>query len=1264
MKKKLLLLSVIVFFIMLSFLGWQKCFAGEGSVLLKNCQYPQEVRAGEDFDVTFEMEVTEDLKKDCGLFLHVSLRRPKADIKTTLMINADSAVAFPTSRCKVGDIIKLGPYKVNIPLDAPPGEYSMEAGLFWTQEYPDGSATYEKIPYVNPTREMQALRYYWQVVPKITVSEPRDENFTRGSTDRARVYIQNSLTKVFPVNPFFLGEVKNEINLSAAKNEFESVQISVAAPTVDLKGVKFVASDFMQNERQGVISKDNIKLFLVKYVNTSKPYYNTSRVGAWPDPLVPLSEPMDIAQGKFNTVWFQVYVPKNALAGRYEGNIDIISKEQTLATLKVYLTVRNFALPTASHLKTAFDLKESIFFTFYPKDKRETPENYKLRLESIKRAYNMDMLRHRLDPVHNMDTPKLLKREGGVFNLDFSDFDRKADFYLKNGQKTFSIGEYWSWQSKDMWGKWYGFRDEESIVGVFGAYGKHLKEKGWSANAYAYIFDETFYRVKEVTALIHKADPGIKNLLTMPPDPEYKDIDIWCPRINNFDPASVEPLKAKGKEVWTYIAGTTRPYPNLNLDVAAIEPRILPWICWKFNIGGLLYWSMNWWSTNVNPWENAMTYPRQNGNGCLYYPDKFRPVGSIRLEVLRDGMEDYELFYLLRKRVDGLKKLNNPGRDYSLISRSEAALKLDEEIGEFPAYYTHTPNDIYQKRNLVAGLIEEVDALGLIASDAEDNNDSSLGPEEYSAFLPMDVRPVAVTQVVTTNKGVSKAITLSAVNLGGEALAYAVTNPAHGILSGSGPKYIYTSNAGYSGPDTFTFTVSDSTGVSDLAAVKITVVNRKPMALPHPVATYRGVSKAATLAGIDPDRDSLTYVVTTNPIYGTLSGTSPNFIYVPNPGYVGPDAFTFTVSDGTDVSSPATVNINVVNHKPVALARPVVTYRGVSKAATLAGVDSDKDTLTYIIVTNPAHGTLSGTSPNFIYVPNPGYVGPDAFTFTVSDGTDVSSPATVNINVVNHKPAALARPVVTNKNVSKAATLAGVDSDNDTLTYIIVTNPAHGTLSGTKPNLTYVPNPGYVGADAFIFTVSDGTDISSPATININVINHKPIALAHPVATYRGISKAATLAGVDSDNDVLIYANTNPAHGTLSGTSPNFIYVPNPGYVGPDAFTFTVSDGVAVSNSATININVINHKPNAFTQSVTTNKGISKAITLTSADSDGDSLIYATTNPAHGTLFGSGPSRIYVPSAGYSGSDAFTFTVSDGVDISNSAKVNITVVNK
>src|SRR6185436_11047846 len=152
------------------------------------------------------------------------------------------------------------------------------------------------------------------------------------------------------------------------------------------------------------------------------------------------------------------------------------------------------------------------------------------------------------------------------------------------------------------------------------------------------------------------------------------------------------------------------------------------------------------------------------------------------------------------------------------------------------------------------------------------------------------------------------------------------------------------------------------------------------------------------------------------------------------------------------------------------------------------------------IVVGPAHGTLSGTAPALTYTPALNYNGGDSFTFKARDASLDSNIATVTLTVaaVNDAPVANAQAVVTNEDTAKALVLTATDIDSPTLTYSVVTAPAHGALTGTAPNVTYVPTANYNGPDSFTFKASDGTLFSNVATVSITVspVNDAPIANA------------------------------------------------------------------------------------------------------------------------------------------------------------------------
>jgi hypothetical protein len=144
--------------------------------------------------------------------------------------------------------------------------------------------------------------------------------------------------------------------------------------------------------------------------------------------------------------------------------------------------------------------------------------------------------------------------------------------------------------------------------------------------------------------------------------------------------------------------------------------------------------------------------------------------------------------------------------------------------------------------------------------------------------------------------------------------------------------------------------------------------------------------------------------------------------------------------------------------------------------------------LTYTVLTQPAHGTLSGTAPNLTYTPAAGYIGADSFTFQAGNGSFQSNVATVSITVtgLNNAPVAANQSVIS-YGAAVAVVLTATDANSDPLTYTVVTQPGHGTLSGTAPSLTYTPFAGFSGSDTFTFRASDGRADSNIATVSITV---------------------------------------------------------------------------------------------------------------------------------------------------------------------------------
>ena len=458
---------------------------------------------------------------------------------------------------------------------------------------------------------------------------------------------------------------------------------------------------------------------------------------------------------------------------------------------------------------------------------------------------------------------------------------------------------------------------------------------------------------------------------------------------------------------------------------------------------------------------------------------------------------------------------------------------------------------------------------------------------------------------------------------------------------------------------------------------------------------------------------------------GTPNSDTATIQYTPAAGYSGSDSFTFKTNDGTADSSAATVSITVTapaNTAPTANDDTATTTQDTPTTITLTGTDAEQCDLTFTVGKQPNHGSVGtpGTvacvpgSPNsdsatIVYTPDSGYTGSDSFTFRVNDGSSSSPPATIAITVAaggNTAPTATGGSASTSEDTPTTVTVGGTDPEQCELTFTIVTAPAHGT-AGTpgavacvagSPNadsatIVYTPAANYSGSDSFTYKVNDGISDSAPATVTLTVdpVNDTPVATGGSSSTVANTPVSVTLHGSDVETcDLTFTVVAAPAHGTagtpsdvacVSG-SPNtdtatVLYTPTNGYTGPDSFTFKVNDGTADSTTATVTLTVTpaNTAPTANATSSTTTQGTPVTVTMSGTDAETCELTFSiVATPAHGTLGSLTPlgctagapntdqaQVTYTPTAGYSGSDSFTFKVNDGALDSSAATVSLTV---
>jgi Big-like domain-containing protein/cadherin domain-containing protein/hemolysin type calcium-binding protein len=319
--------------------------------------------------------------------------------------------------------------------------------------------------------------------------------------------------------------------------------------------------------------------------------------------------------------------------------------------------------------------------------------------------------------------------------------------------------------------------------------------------------------------------------------------------------------------------------------------------------------------------------------------------------------------------------------------------------------------------------------------------------------------------------------------------------------------------------------------------ITVTDTAEPPVADAKSETTPEDTPVTITLSAADPDGDDVTQFVTSAASHGTpgavgaiaCSGTpkvcTADVSFTPDLNYNGPAGFSYTASDGTHVSAPATVSITVdpVNDTPTATPGSRTTDEDTDLPLDLGALVGDVETsdanLTYEIVTPPAHGMATATT----YTPDANFNGTDSLTYKVTDRgdpdncstapcdapeTSTTETVTITVDPVNDTPVALDGNRTTDEDTPVALDLASLASDVETsdanLTYTIVTHAAHGTATAT----TYTPDADFNGTDTLTYQVTDRgdpdncsaapcdapkTSTTQTVSITVNAVNDAPV---------------------------------------------------------------------------------------------------------------------------------------------------------------------------
>ena len=587
--------------------------------------------------------------------------------------------------------------------------------------------------------------------------------------------------------------------------------------------------------------------------------------------------------------------------------------------------------------------------------------------------------------------------------------------------------------------------------------------------------------------------------------------------------------------------------------------------------------------------------------------------------------------------------------------------------------------------DLVISAVNDAPTISDIANSStnEDTATSAIN------FTVGDVETAAGSLVLTGTSSNTALVPNGSISFGGTGASRTVT---------------MTPVANQSGTTTITITVSDGTlTAQDTFVLTVNAVNDAPTATAGTLSTNENVAANGNLSGTDIEGNTLTYAIVTQPSKGSVSlnSTTGAYTYTPNTSAWGSDSFTFKVNDGSADSAAATISItiNAVNDAPVSSNGTLSATEDTESTGSLNATDTDGDPLVYSVVTQGSKGTVTITNTAtgaYKYVPNANANGQDTFTFRVNDGLVNSNTSTITVTIaaVNDAPTASNDTLSATEDTTANGALSATDIEGTSLTYSVVTNGSKGTVTITNAATgaySYVPNANANGSDTFTFRVTDGELFSNTATITVNItaVNDAPTASNGSLSVTEDTSKDGSLSANDIDSANLTYTIiVNGTKGTVTITNADtgeYTYVPNANAIGSDSFTFRVSDGVANSNIATINVTItaVNDAPTLTTVTTLTgatedtalNIGYSAlAAAANEGDVDGDTLSFKIVAISTGTLtvngapatagttiVSSGDTLVWTPAANANGNlNAFTIVATDGT-LESASAVQVTV---
>lgn len=511
-----------------------------------------------------------------------------------------------------------------------------------------------------------------------------------------------------------------DVSVDMAKDEAESFQLVILPieNSIEKTAIQITGIDKLKD-------KITINWFEMGFTKCGQSDYSSQEENWVPDVLFTKDVVSPVKLGEFQPLWIRVKTSPETKEGNYTAQITCTNGGVS-KSITVNIRVRNFTIPRPGTLAAPFgSYKGALGLWYYDDRTKFTTSQYKEWNDMI---YEYRMTPKEVGTDYALSSSKIINQVTGEREITKVDLslvkevirsnertytDYSFGFYrLPNGSNIKDIVEKNTWEA-----------DPTKIVRAIPKFWEEWKKEGLPEKVYLYGVDEPHNDIARDAIVgiyqeVRKINPEWKIMQTGNCNiPELIGlVDIWCPISNLAWRPFFQERLAEGDVLWQYVCITPKyPYANFFIDEPGTNHRNLFWQTRKINATGFLYWSTMWAEgTRLTPTGGEPAFPDVpwdhsqskylGGDGLLMYPGKdYKPIPSARIEIIRDGIEDYEYFSLLEKLI---KNIETTSQNEQIVNEAKLLLAIPDEICSSPTDYTTDESLMLEHRKKLADAIE------------------------------------------------------------------------------------------------------------------------------------------------------------------------------------------------------------------------------------------------------------------------------------------------------------------------------------------------------------------------------------------------------------------------------------------------------------------------------------------------------------------------------------------------------------------------------